>query len=94
MLPVAVSVVVPRPRAAVQPRLHNALLVELLFDLLTAWLHHFCLLGFGEMLAADESLIWVFPVPVPRGTGCEMGTADRWWCTEEGHDLFGEASCP
>lgn len=34
MLPVAVSVAVPRPRAAVQPRLHNALLVELLFDLL------------------------------------------------------------
>lgn len=47
MLPVAVSVAVPHPRAAVQPRLHNALLVELLFDLLGARLHHFCLPGLG-----------------------------------------------
>lgn len=49
--------------------------------------------GSGEKLA-DWCLIWAFPLPVARRAGCELGTAGRWWCTEEGHDLFGEASCP
>lgn len=49
--------------------------------------------GFGEKLAADESLIWAFP-PACCKKRMWDGDSRQVWCTEEGHDLFEEASCP
>lgn len=62
VLPVAVIVGVPRPRAAAEQRLHNALLVELLFDLLAGQLHHFYLLGLGGSWLRMRIFIWAFPL--------------------------------